>query len=43
MNSVPLIKFFLIQEWLRNNFPSKNLDDLSAEILATLYWTQIEY
>jgi len=36
MNSVPPIKLFLIQEWLRNNFPSKTLDDLSAEILATL-------
>ena len=36
MNSVPLIYYFLIQEWLRNNFPSENLDDLSAEILADL-------
>ena len=34
MNSVSLIYYFLIQEWLRNNFPSENLDDLSAEILA---------
>ena len=36
MNSVPLIYFFLNQEWLRNNFPSENLDDLSAAILAAL-------
>ena len=36
MNSVPLIYYFLIQGWLRNNFPSENLDDLSAEILADL-------
>jgi len=36
MNSVPLILFFLIQEWLQNNFPSENLDNLSAEILAAL-------
>ena len=36
MNSVLLIYLFLIQEWLRNNFPSENLDDLSAEILAAL-------
>ena len=34
MNSLPLIYYFLIQEWLRNSFPSENLDDLSAEILA---------
>ena len=36
MNSVPLVYYFLIQEWLRNNFPSENLDDLCAEILAHL-------
>ena len=36
MNSVPLIYYFLIQEWLGNNFPSESLDDSSAEILGDL-------